>query len=99
MPKKNTEQVGVRIPIGTRYLLTSDPNNWTISIRQVNSNKKSADYGKEYFVPTKFYPTLPAVINGLLELNLKGSEATSLKELREAVDKFKAEFEPLLTLK
>lgn len=70
----------MEIKICDNYRLTSDPYNIILEQRKVN--KKN---GQEYWTADSFYRTVEQALDALLQKRIRGSEATTLKELRNEV--------------
>ena len=77
-----------RINLG-KHVLTSDANNWTIAEPRVVQSGERAGAVVDY--PIGYYPTLPSALSALLELRLRDSEATTLRELAAEVAAFRRE--------
>ena len=65
----------MKIAIGDKIILTSDPSNFMLCEEAVDKE------GKKFLKAFAFYPNLPAAIRGCLKTKLRKSTATSLKEL------------------
>ncbi len=70
----------INIPLGDNKRITSDPWNYIL--------QKEAGFEKDGRIKWKslgFWTTLPAMLTALMETRIKGCDATTLSELREAI--------------
>lgn len=71
----------MKVKIG-KYLLTNDSRQYLLSEVKIAADGKNA--GNEVISNTTYYPTIAGVLNALLELKIKSSDATTLSELKES---------------
>jgi len=75
----------MEIYIGEQYKLTSDQMNVIINEKYEKKNKKNEVVGYDYKV-VGYYSNVTKALVALLHKDLRESEATSIKELHEAID-------------
>lgn len=77
------------LPINDKYAITSDTNQWMICRK---SMRKTEDGEKEaYWQPFKYYSTLPGAVNGLVDYQLRLSDAEGFVEAIEESKRIVAE--------
>jgi hypothetical protein len=69
----------LEIPIGKDYVITSDPLSIILNEKRVV--QEGENKGREYLTSIGFYNTMDGCLEDLLQLKIRKSEATSLKEL------------------
>jgi hypothetical protein len=74
----------MEIEIG-KYVITSDP--LCIVLNEKKKVKSGENKGKEYISPVGYYHTVENCMDALIELKIRESQATSLKELVDEVRK------------
>ena len=68
----------MKIPIG-QYVITSD--SLCFAINEKKKVQKGKNAGNEYLTPILYYGTIESCLEGLLQLKIRKSDATSLEEL------------------
>ncbi len=68
----------MEIPI-REYVITSD--SLCITLNEKKKVQEGENKGKEYLSPIGYYGSVESCMEGLLQLKIRKSEATSLKEL------------------
>jgi hypothetical protein len=63
------------------YKLVTDPHNYVLQKRNVVQDKESENYGKETWNSIGWYARLEYLVNKLIELEIKQSDVTQMKEL------------------
>ena len=76
----------MRIGIGNKHVLTSDYHN--LIINEVKVKKVG---GEPYLKAMSYHTNLKDVVRALVERGVKGSDAKSLAELAEHVEKLRVE--------
>lgn len=70
--------IGMEIPI-REYVITSD--SLCITLNEKKKVQEGENKGNEYLHPVGYYGSIENCLEGLLQLKIRKSEATSLKEL------------------
>lgn len=70
--------IGMEIPIG-KYAITSD--SLCVTLNEKKKVQEGENKGKEYLHPIGYYGSVEGCLESLLQLKIRKSEATSLKEL------------------
>lgn len=79
------------------HVITADTNGWCLS--EEVKRQSGAKAGEPYLTNHKYCPTLPSAINLMLELRLRKSDATTLKEIREEIRDFRAQLTERFTIR
>jgi hypothetical protein len=69
------------LTIGDKYLITTDPYNYILQEKKINTTKDSKNFGEEYMVPLGFYRDINQVVSKLLDLKIKGTELKDAESL------------------
>ncbi len=75
----------VNVRIG-RWLLRSDEHGWIVGATAIRSGPDGEE--REYIRNPRYYPRIGQTVQGLLELELRRSDARSLQELLETSRSF-----------
>ncbi|MEW5560239.1 DUF5405 family protein [Enterobacter asburiae] len=77
--------MSIRIEIGDRYVVTSDPFQFILQEKKTAIAGKNA--GKEWLNTVGYYPKLSQLINGLMMHDALTCEARCLGELNAQIEK------------
>ena len=80
----------MNIPIGTKYVITSDTHNLILNER-MERGEKSKTPGEEYLNQLSYHTSLPDLVRALWERGVRKSEARSISELSDAITALYAE--------
>lgn len=81
------------------YRMMSDAHGWKVA-RVAKRGPESANPGEEYLADESYHgPNAASAINNVLQRHLLASDATTLAELRDELDAFKAECASLFRLR
>ncbi len=72
----------MKIPIG-KHVITSD--SYCVILNEKRKYKSGENKGKEYFHPIAYYNSIEHCLSGLLELKIRESETTTIKELLKEI--------------
>lgn len=82
VPKIGKGVICMEIEIG-KYVITSD--SLCITLNEKKKVQEGENKGNEYLHPVGYYQTVESCMEGMLQHELKKSEATSIKELLEEI--------------
>lgn len=73
----------MNIPIGTKYVITSDTHNLILNER-MERGEKSKTPGEEYLNQLSYHTSLPDLVRALWAQGVRKSDARSISELSDA---------------
>ena len=79
----------MNIKLTEKYYLTSDKLNYILQERQII--KKGERIGAETFVPFAYFGNFKHLANTILELEIRESDITELKEIKDLLIKIETE--------
>ena len=84
----------MKIPINKDYILTSDARQ--IVLNRFKTRETGDNIGEEFLDPIGYYSGVEGALKGLLELEIKASNATTISELRADIIKIKEDIDRCL---
>lgn len=82
------------IEFGKNYVLDSDEHNIILKVKAIQQTGENA--GKEYLKTEGYFQTIEAAFRHVVNLEIRKSEAKSIKELGENVNKIKQDINEVL---